>query len=95
MQELGHVLGLAHSEDRRDVMSHLMPTRRMYDSSAARLTERDRAALTWLYTQSEWVPILGPQHSLRPPPAPEPLPDLPPDLVPQPGFTPIPGPAPP
>lgn len=79
LQELGHVLGLSHSEDRGDVMFTVMQTRRLRSVSSARLTARDRAALEWLYAQPEWVPIVGPSQPLkktRP--------------TPEPGFTPVP-----
>ena len=67
MQEFGHVLGLGHSRDRQDVMYEVMMTRRVSRPSGVRLTERDRAALSWLYGQPEWVPILAPgQPFVRP-----------------------------
>ena len=62
MQELGHVLGLGHSQDRRDVMYEVMMTRRVSRPSGVGLSERDRAALSWLYAEPEWVPILAPQQ---------------------------------
>lgn len=51
--ELGHVLGLDHSHHREDVM---------YDSEQNRapaLSKRDKQMLGWLYSQSEYSPIVG------------------------------------
>lgn len=92
MQELGHVLGLDHSSDRRDIMWTVMQTRRLYRPSDARLTERDRAALAWLYAQPEWVPILSARQPFvkQPPPAiPARTPETP-APSPEPAFTPVP-----
>lgn len=85
MQELGHVLGLGDSSDRRDVMWTVMQTRRLYRATDAGLTQRDRAALAWLYEQKDWVPILAPQQAFV-----RPLPPAEPELVPEPTFTPVP-----
>lgn len=63
MQELGHVLGLDHSEDRSDVMYATMHTRRYPSLSAARLSGRDVQALAWLYDQQTFVPIVGRRHA--------------------------------
>ena len=82
LQEFGHVLGLDHSQDRDDIMFETMHTRRMYRVTDARLTQRDRAALEWLYSQNETIPILG-LHEEVPGRQPK---------VPQPSFTPLPSP---
>ena len=51
--ELGHVLGLDHSNDSRDVM---------FSSEQNRpngLTERDVQMVRWLYAQNHYTPIIG------------------------------------
>ena len=83
MQEFGHVLGLGDSSDSRDIMYPLMHRRRYRRMSQVRLTERDRAALAWLYRSPTWVPILGRGHRLQPPPKPS-SPE-----TPKPFYTPI------
>lgn len=80
MQELGHVLGLGDSSEPSDIMYPIMRTRRLARVSRAGLSQRDKAAITWLYSQPEWVPILAPAQLLRPP---EPA-------TPEPSFTPHP-----
>ncbi len=80
LQEFGHVLGLDHSQDRDDVMYEVMHTRRLRRMTDARLTHRDRAALEWLYSQDETIPILGLGEEI---PGRKPK-------VPQPSFTPTP-----
>lgn len=65
MQELGHVLGLDHSEDPQDIMYTRMHTQRYPALEHARLSGRDVQALAWLYDQPGFVPIVG----RRPPPA--------------------------
>lgn len=77
MQELGHVLGLGDSKVRSDIMHPIMHTQRYYRFSQVQLTNRDRAALAWLYSRTEWVPILGQGQTLK-------------EALPQPSFTPIP-----
>lgn len=79
MQELGHLLGLGDSVDPSDIMYPVMHTRRAYRLSSAALTERDRQSLSWLYAQSEWIPILKPKQPFRRP-----------AVTPNPGFTPLP-----
>lgn len=74
LQEFGHVLGLGDSTVSTDVMHPVMHKRRYYRLQQARLTERDQAALRWLYQTSDWVPILGLKQKLkRTPPQPAPL----------------------
>lgn len=53
--ELGHVLGLDHSVDSRDMMA----ARAHRSRGSFRLTDRDREALAWLYRQTDFVPIRG------------------------------------
>jgi hypothetical protein len=57
LQEMGHCLGLDHSENPADVMFTLIVNRRQ-PLEAARLSGRDRAALAWLYSQKDYVPIM-------------------------------------
>lgn len=51
--ELGHVLGLDHSNDSRDVMFTSEQNR------PTGLTERDLQMVRWLYTQNSYTPIIG------------------------------------
>ncbi len=51
--ELGHVLGLDHSQDRRDVMYS------SEQNASSRLTSRDVAMAQWIYSQSSYSPIIG------------------------------------
>lgn len=56
LHELGHVLGLAHSENVEDIM---------FESEQPRttgLTARDRSMLIWLYTRRQYTPIVGLSH---------------------------------
>lgn len=59
--ELGHVLGLGHSADNRDMMAERMHTRRYRSLESPGLTARDVQALDWLYRQGDYVPIRGRQ----------------------------------
>ena len=51
--ELGHVLGLDHSNDARDVMFTSEQNR------PGGLTERDLQMVRWLYSQNTYTPIIG------------------------------------
>lgn len=57
IHELGHALGLGHSENTEDAMFEFThPERTRVEQ--ARLTERDRQAVTWLYQRkSGFLPI--------------------------------------
>jgi hypothetical protein len=59
MHELGHPLGLDHSQVQTDIMYTQMHKKlyRRYDEP--RLSSRDVAALTWLYAQGDFLPIGG------------------------------------
>jgi hypothetical protein len=59
LQELGHVLGLGDSSDSRDVMHPLMHRRRYRDVKSVKPSARDLEAFTWLYTQTDFVPIVS------------------------------------
>jgi hypothetical protein len=59
MQELGHILGLGDSSDKRDIMYTVMKTRRHRKVKSAKLTSRDLAAFRWLYSQQSFVPIVS------------------------------------
>lgn len=51
--ELGHVLGLDHSQERADIM---------YESEqngSSTLSRRDLAMVNWLYSQSRYSPVVG------------------------------------
>lgn len=51
--ELGHVLGLDHSQDSADVMYASEQNR------AAVLSDRDRQMVHWLYSQQNYSPAVG------------------------------------
>jgi hypothetical protein len=51
--ELGHVLGLDHSRDRRDVMYEAE------QNGSATLSARDLAMVSWLYSQNRYTPVVG------------------------------------
>ncbi len=51
--ELGHVLGFDHSQDQNDLMYR--SERRL----PLALSARDRQMLTWLYSQRDYVPVIG------------------------------------
>ncbi|GEM_PF-2105179 len=59
MQELGHVVGLGHSLDNRDILYKDMHRHRYPSLSSVHLTERDMQAFAWLYSQQIFVPIVG------------------------------------
>ncbi|MBI3928547.1 MAG: matrixin family metalloprotease [Armatimonadetes bacterium] len=73
MQELGHVLGLGDSTSPGDIMYPVMHRRRYAEVTSAVLSDRDRAAFTWLYNQAEFHPIRPPQD--RPVPMVTPVPE--------------------
>ena len=62
LQELGHILGLGHSQDPRDMMGQHNHPADYYQHHAplefVELTKRDLAALVWLYRQDDFVPIV-------------------------------------
>lgn len=70
LQELGHCLGLADSQNPQDIM-HTVVVNRRQPLEATRLTARDRQALGWLYEQADYVPIVG---DVPDPAAPTPVP---------------------
>lgn len=51
--ELGHVLGLDHSNDRRDIMY------RSEQNAALGLTARDKQMARWVYSRRDYTPIIG------------------------------------
>lgn len=59
MQEMGHVVGLDHSQDNRDIMYQSMHRHRYPSLSAVQFTGRDMQALAWLYGQQTFIPIVG------------------------------------
>lgn len=52
--ELGHMVGLDHSDTAQDLMFH---TERTSNYSGSGLTQRDLAMVKWLYSQQNYVPI--------------------------------------
>jgi len=59
IQELGHILGLAHSTNPNDIMNgHAHPLHHE-DLSKISLTSRDRQMLSWLYAQKHYIPIVS------------------------------------
>lgn len=61
-QELGHILGLGHSLDARDLMGphpqHVDSKGAPHSLDSIDMTNRDRQALAWLYRQQDYVPIV-------------------------------------
>jgi predicted Zn-dependent protease len=57
--ELGHALGLDHSEDPRDIMYRSTHNRTLPSGTLVQLTQRDLRMLQWLYTHSRAVPIVA------------------------------------
>ena len=56
-QELGHLLGLEHSDNQNDIM-HQSAHKHWHDNlSEVALTDRDRQMLKWLYSQTDFVSI--------------------------------------
>lgn len=52
--ELGHALGLGHSENRRDLMYALAQ-----GYGDVRISPRDRQMVGWLYSQPDYIPIVA------------------------------------
>jgi hypothetical protein len=59
MHELGHPLGLDHSQVASDIMYTQMHKKLYRGYDDPRLSARDVAALKWLYAQSDVLPIVG------------------------------------
>jgi len=55
--ELGHALGLDHSQERYDLMYRATHNQPLSMRAALRLSQRDRQMLEWLYTRSTYMPI--------------------------------------
>ena len=66
LHELGHVLGLGHSANQRDIM-YLTEQNSFFG-----LSERDKSMLGWLYSQKRYSPIVGlsdlERLNIKPPP---------------------------
>lgn len=58
-QELGHILGLGHSDDSNDLMYEYSHNHVHKDLSEVKCTDRDRQMLRWLYAQWPYVPTLS------------------------------------
>ncbi len=70
MQELGHLLGLGHSEGeegRKDIMSPMAHSHFHGNLSEVNMTDRDRQMLGWLYTRKKYIPAIS-KRSKRPSP---------------------------
>lgn len=63
LQELGHLLGLGHSQDANDMMGqhrHAPAEYRIHEPlEFVEVTQRDLSALAWLYAQDNYVPIVS------------------------------------
>jgi hypothetical protein len=57
--ELGHALGLDHSDHAQDMMYRSTHTHRLDSGEQVRLTQRDVDAIRWLYSQGQAVPIVA------------------------------------
>lgn len=58
IHELGHVLGLDHSQVPADIMFEIEQNCDGLPPEALGLSNRDRSALSWLYGQPAFVPVL-------------------------------------
>lgn len=58
IQEMGHILGLEHSDYRDDLMNGTAHGHIHTDLSQVELTVRDRQMLRWLYTRQNCIDIL-------------------------------------
>jgi len=56
-QELGHLLGIKHSDNQNDIMNGTAHKHWHNNLSEVDMTDRDRQMLKWLYSQAEFVPI--------------------------------------
>lgn len=59
LQEMGHSLGLNHSDNPEDIMYDTMHEQALRNVTDARITQRDKQMITWLYSQTDFVPILS------------------------------------